>query len=312
MSSPRSRDFETRNRLRVAAVEAFRHAQDRRERPHGPAQRGRQLRVLVVRSPRRAAPVIARDERDDFDFVRMKAAQIAVLDQVVRMLVMARVADVPADVVHQRGVFEPLAFAIGQPVNRARLIEERQREPHDLLRVLRVVVAPFGELERAAPPDVGDVVDLRDLPAVAADVVEHEPFAQREVAQRQLLGAETAEDRVEQHGAGDDQVGAPRVEARDGQALLEIERDDLLAQAPDLLGRDVQVAQLRRRRAPRRGRRDGAQAEDRARRADDAIEAGGDDLLAVAIDLAEDVLRRASARRGRRADRCARTARSDG
>ena len=121
-------DFEPGNRLRVAAVEAFRHAQDRRKRLHGPAQRAGQLRIFVVRSPRRAAPVVARDERHHLDFVRMKAAQVAVLDQVVRMLVMARVADVPADVVHQRGVLQPLALAVGQPVN-ARASGRRARAP---------------------------------------------------------------------------------------------------------------------------------------------------------------------------------------
>ena len=71
-----------------------------------------------------------------------------------------------ADVVHQRRVFEPLALAVGQAVNRARLVEERQRQPHDLLRMLRVVVAALRQLERAAPPDVGNAVDLRDLPPV--------------------------------------------------------------------------------------------------------------------------------------------------
>ena len=81
-----------------------------------------------------------------------------------------------------------------------------------------------------------------------------------------------------------DEVGAARVEPGDGQPLLEVERDDLLAHAANLLRRDAQVAQLRRRRAARRGRRDGAEAEDRSRRADDAIEPAADDLLAVAVD----------------------------
>ena len=189
------------------------------------------------------------------------------------------------------GVLEPFAFAIGQPVHRPRLIEERERQPDHLLRVLGVVVAALGQFERAAPPDVGDLVDLGDLPAVAADVVEHQAFAQRQVAERQLLGAEPAQDRVEEDGAGDDEIGAPRIEARHGQTLLGIERDDLLAQAANLLGRHAQVAELGRRRAARGRCGDGAEAEDRAGRADHAIEADRRDLIAVAVDLAEDVLR---------------------
>ena len=175
-----------------------------------------------------------------------------------------------------------------EPVHRPRLIEERQREPHHLLRVFGVVVAPLGQLERAAPPHVGDAVDLRDVLAVATDVVEHQPFAQRQVAQRDVFGAEPAQDRVEQHARRRrrDRRGADRGPASSG-AARDRESDDLLAQPANLLRADT-----RRLRSSlgtcaighRRG--DGAQAQDRARRADHAVEAGAGDLLAVAVDLA--------------------------
>ena len=139
------------------------------------------------------------------------------------------IADVAADVVQQRRVLEPFAFFVGQAVDGARLIEERQREAHDLVRVIRVVGAALGQLQRAAAPHVGDVVDLRDLPPVAADVVEHEPFAQRQIAERQLSGAESAEDGVEHDRAGGDEVRTPRIETGNRQPLLEIEIDDFLA-----------------------------------------------------------------------------------
>ena len=81
-------------------------------------------------------------------------AQVAVLDQVIRVLVVPRVADVHADVVQQRRVLEPLPLAVRQRVDAARLIEQRQREPRDVLRVLRLVAAPLGQFDGAAPPDV--------------------------------------------------------------------------------------------------------------------------------------------------------------
>ena len=62
--------------------------------------------------------MVAGDERDRFDFVRLEAAEIAVLDQVVRVLVVPLVADVHADVVEDRRVLEPFALAIGQAVDR--------------------------------------------------------------------------------------------------------------------------------------------------------------------------------------------------
>ena len=54
----------------------------------------------------------------------IEAAQIAVLDQVIRVPVMTLVADVHADVVQQRAVLEPVALAIAEAVHAARLIED--------------------------------------------------------------------------------------------------------------------------------------------------------------------------------------------
>ena len=215
----------------------------------------------------------------------------------------ALVADVDADVVQERRILEPLALAIGQAVDAARLVEQRDREPRDLLRVLRPVVAALGELEDAAAADVGIAIGLRDLLAVPRDVVEHQPFAQRQIAQRDLVGAEPPQDRVEQDGAGDGEVGAARLEAGHAQPLLEVERDELFADAAELLRRDPPVAQRRAGVGPSFGERDGAEAEDRARRADDAIEAGARDLVEVLADLGVDVPDQLALVARRRADR---------
>src|SRR5258706_7816674 len=128
--------------------------------------------------------------------------------------------EAPAEVMHQRCVFQPLAFGIGESMDGARLVEQRQRQSNDLLRMLRVVVAALGELERAAATDVRNAVDLRNLTTIPTDVIEYQPLTESEIAQRQFLGAETPDDRVEQHGAGDDQGGASRVKAGDRDPLL--------------------------------------------------------------------------------------------
>ena len=169
---------------------------------------------------------------------------------------MARETDERADVVHQGGVFEPFALAVGQAVDGARLIEQCQRQLHDLLRVLRVVVAALGQFQHAAAPHVGNPLDVDDLLLVPADVVEHQPFAQREVAQREILGAEPLQDGVEQHGTGDDEIGAARVESGQRQAFLVVQLDDLPPQPANLLGRHAQVAQFRGRHAAGGGGRD--------------------------------------------------------
>jgi hypothetical protein len=87
--------------------------------------------------------MIASDERHDFNLGRLETPQIAVLDQIVRMLVVARVTDVHADVMHQARVFEPLACPIGETMHRSRLIEERQRQPRHLMGVLGPISTPF-------------------------------------------------------------------------------------------------------------------------------------------------------------------------
>jgi hypothetical protein len=106
----------------------------------------------------------------------METAQVAVLDQVIRMLVMSREADVPSDVVHQRCIFEPFALAVRESVHRACLIEQREGQAYDLIRVLGVIAATLCQFQRAPSTDVRDAVDLCDLVAIAADVVEYQPF----------------------------------------------------------------------------------------------------------------------------------------
>jgi hypothetical protein len=66
------------------------------------------------------------------------------------------------------------------------------------------------------------------------DVFQHEPLAQGEIAQGDLLGAEPSQERVDQDDASHDEVGATGIESRHRQALFEIEFHDLLSQATDL------------------------------------------------------------------------------
>src|SRR5262249_7557047 len=119
------------------------------------------------------------------------------------MAMMPIVADVYADIVQKRREFQPFPFAIAEPVHAPRLIKNAQRQACDLLRMLGPVAAAFAEFDDAATSDVGVALDLANAGAIAVDVVEDEAFAKREVAEREITGAEAAQDRVEQHRAGD-------------------------------------------------------------------------------------------------------------
>ena len=103
--------------LSVAAVEPLGKPDHRREHAHCPAQGALEIPVTLVRLFRRRLAMIAGDERDDFDLLRIETAQIAVLDQVVRVPVVPLVADVDADVVQHGAEFEPLALAIAESVH---------------------------------------------------------------------------------------------------------------------------------------------------------------------------------------------------
>ena len=161
----------------MTAIQAFGKAEDRRKRSNGRTTAPTELGEAGMTPLWGGLAVIARDERDRFDFVRLESAKVAVLDQIVRVFVMTFVADVHPDIVEQRGIFEPFALPIGEPVDGARLIEEHHRETRHLAGMFRPVVAALAELDDAAPPHVGIAIRLRDLLAVPGDVIEHQALA---------------------------------------------------------------------------------------------------------------------------------------
>ena len=93
---------------------------------------------------------------------------------------------------------------------------------------------------------------------------------------------------VEQHRAGDDEIGAARIEPGQLHALGDAAIGDLFAEAVDLLGRDAQVSNLVAG-APALGGRDRAEAENRSGRADDAVESGAPDVAQIFRQLVVDV-----------------------
>ncbi len=82
--------------------------------------------------------------------------------------------------------------------------------------------------------------------AIAADVIEDQPFAQRQIAQREIVGAEPAQDRIEQDRPGDREIGATRIQPRNLQPFLQVRGDQPLAQAMQRLGGQPPVAHFQR------------------------------------------------------------------
>ena len=120
---PRRRDAHRAHQLVVAAVEALGDAQQRREPAHRtPLRRAARSRSSASRFRGSRLAVIARDHRDQLDLLGRQPAQVAVTDDVVRMLGVPVVADRGADVVQQRGVLRaaraPRAAAGARPEGR--------------------------------------------------------------------------------------------------------------------------------------------------------------------------------------------------
>jgi hypothetical protein len=178
--------------------------------------------------------------------------------------VVAFIADVDADVVQQRPVLQPFPLPLAELVDPARLIEERQRELRDVPRVLGPLSAPLSQFDDAAPSDVGVALDLSNPRRVAVDVVEHESLAEREVAQRELFSAKTAEQRVEENRATDRDVGAPGIEARHVQARFDVDGAEPLPDPVDHLCGDAPVSKILQSFAAFVAQRERPEAEDRA------------------------------------------------
>src|SRR3972149_4271570 len=92
---------DARQALRVTAVESFGQPQDRGKRANRPPALAGQVGVCVVPALWRGATMIAGDQGDGVDLLGLESAKVAVLDEVVRVLVMALVADMLADGVGQ-------------------------------------------------------------------------------------------------------------------------------------------------------------------------------------------------------------------
>ncbi len=208
--------FDSRDELPVAAVEPVGDPHDGRELlDDGTQVRVEPLPVLVPRL-RPPALVIPGDRGEDLDLVRGEAGQVAVRDQVVRVALVLRVADVAADVVEQRAVLEPLPLGRGELVEGMRLVEDLESQPRHV-----------GGVEDLGVPAAQEPVDRagahvpieHPLLPVPGHVVEEDPLSQPPLPHDDRLRAGALQDPGEEHAAGDRDVAAAGVEPRDPELL---------------------------------------------------------------------------------------------
>src|SRR5262245_38888099 len=120
--------------LRMAPVEGLGEPHNAAKQTNRPPPGFRQRFVAFVGGLRCRLAMVPRHETDNRDLIRFEAAQAAVFDEVVRVLVVPLVADVRTDVVDERTVFEPLALLLAEAMARLQSIEDGERQAGDLLR----------------------------------------------------------------------------------------------------------------------------------------------------------------------------------
>ena len=272
-------------RLRVTPVEAFGQPDDRRQHPHRRAETAVQIAVSLVGLLRSRLAMVAGDERNDLDFLWVEAAQISILDQVIRMPVVPIVADVYANVVQQRRVFEPLSLTIRETVHAAGLIEDAERQAGHLLSMLGPIAATFAQLDDTPAPDVRIAFDFPDARAVSVNVVEHQAFAQCQIAQDQVFGPKPPQNRVEKHRAGNTEIGAARIQAGDVEPFFDVCLNEPFSQPMDGFRADTLVSDVLWRRSLFFRNRKRPETEDRSRCANHPVEACLGDLFEVAAHL---------------------------
>ena len=136
------------DRLVVAPVERVRDSQERDEPAHEPELARRQILEVGAVALGRAAPVVARDQRDEEPLAVGEAGDVGAGDEVEGVLVVAGRRDGVADVVEERRRLEQAARARGEPVQVRELVEQVERETRRVARVRLVEVEAAPERER--------------------------------------------------------------------------------------------------------------------------------------------------------------------
>jgi hypothetical protein len=118
--------------LEVVGVQAVSQPQQRRQAPDKRSVVVIEGHVLGMAVGWQGLAVVAGDVGDQVAFSGAEAVQVGVADQIQRVLVVGRLGYGVADVMEQAGHLQQPALGRAEPMERARLVEQGQREGGDL------------------------------------------------------------------------------------------------------------------------------------------------------------------------------------
>src|SRR5262245_19315188 len=184
-----------------------------------------------------AAAVVISDVSDDGYLRRSETGQLAVLDQIGPMLMMAGVRDKIADVVKKRRRGEQPPVLAAERMQRAQFIKQLLGQVSHPASVLQVGPTVTRESQRPSQARVafqprGRGGNRLDAPRQMGD--DH-AFTQRPVARDQLVNFQRLHQDFEQLAARDYDLGALAIESRDSYAIVERVGGQLFVERPQLV-----------------------------------------------------------------------------
>ena len=226
------------DRLQMAAVEALGDSEERAEHSDDVAGGLVELGELGMLGPRERLVMKQRGRRDDGEFGLVEPQQIGVADEVVRMVAMVGVRDESPHIVQQAGVFEQFALPVAQGVQPrfAGTVEQLPGDAGHVPGVGFVEAAPPAQFEHT-PLAEGCLLEQVGVFG-ARQVVDGKTFAQPAFRELEFGQPQFVQQRLENRGTADDDVGPLGIEPGNFPALSEWQTTQQLDRFPQLGPRD--------------------------------------------------------------------------
>ncbi len=189
-------------------------------------------------------------------------------------MVLALVDEI-ADVVKDRGIFQPVAFGRAEAVEPPGLVEQSQGEAGHMQAVDFGSLAAAGQCQHVAAPQVGNLGFGLDPLAVAHDEIVDHTFANRLVAEDEFVPAGQLHQAAKDDGRREQRIDALGVQSGNGEAFFDRRMPEILLDFFDVFQRNGREIELRQRPVRSSQVDDFGKVGRHAGRGDHAVEAFG-------------------------------------
>jgi len=204
----------------AAAVETVGQTQDAAESLDKEPVLGDEPGKTLMLFLRQGFTVIAGDMGDEFPLPGSEAEQVGMPDQVVGVLVVARITDEIADVMEKRRRFEHLPILFAEAERCFEYSEDLQGQPGHLAGMHFIVMAGTGEFEHCVPPV--SRLPLRGEEVMPFQSLQDQSFPDPPFVYLQKVRLEKIHQLVNHDYPGDNDVRPVRIQSRHRFSLLQV------------------------------------------------------------------------------------------